>query len=73
MAGSYEKWDTVRNNKRKKKWSKSGESDSDRGSIVEDTNREEYKVFAKLMLEGDSFGGMNPIQLTKTLLVKRNW
>ncbi|KAL0194539.1 hypothetical protein M9458_008111, partial [Cirrhinus mrigala] len=52
---SYEKWDMVRNNKwKKKRQSKSDESNSDRGSTVEET-REEYKVFAKFMHDGDVF------------------
>lgn len=67
-GGNYGKWDTVRNKTRKKKRkNKSDESDSDRGLTVEETEREEYLVFVKLEHEGDSFGDMNPIQLTKTL------
>jgi len=63
----YEKWDMVRNNTRKKKRkNKSGESDYDRRLTVE-TERELFKVFVKLKHERDSFGDMNPIQLTKTL------
>lgn len=45
-GGMYEKWNTARKKKK-------NESDSDRGSTMED--------------EGDSFGSMNPIQLTKSL------
>lgn len=38
----HEKWDTARNNKRKKKRkNKTDESDSDRGSIMEEKWREE--------------------------------
>ncbi len=63
-GGMYEKWDMARKNKWKKK---KNESDSDRGSTMEEKRREEYVVFAKLVDERDSFGGMNPIQLTKSL------
>lgn len=67
-GGIYESWESVRNNKRKKKRkNKTDESDSDRGSTTEEKRREEYVIFAKLVDEGDSFGGMNPIQLTKSL------
>lgn len=67
-GGMYEKWEMARNNKRKKKRkNKTDESDSDGGSNIQDKRREEYVVFAKLVDEGDSFGGMNPIQLTKSL------
>ncbi len=34
---------------------------------MEEKRREEYVVFAKLVDEGDSFGSMTPIQLTKSL------
>ncbi|KAI2664043.1 Nucleic-acid-binding protein from transposon X-element [Labeo rohita] len=67
-GGIYESWESVRNNKRKKKRkNKTDESDSDSGSNTEEKRREEYVIFAKLVDEGDSFGGMNPIQLTKSL------
>ncbi|XP_067281993.1 uncharacterized protein [Pseudorasbora parva] len=67
-SGMFEKWETTRNNKRKKKRKdKTDESDSDRESNIQDERREEYVIFAKLVDEGDSFGGMNPMQLTKSL------
>lgn len=57
VCGNYEKWDMVKNNKRKKKRrNKSDESDSDRCSALEETVTVEYKVFAKPVQEGDTFG-----------------
>lgn len=60
-GGSSEKWNTVRNYKRKKKVKDKSEDSGSENRLVGRTKEEEYKVFVKLVHEGDSFGSVNPI------------